>query len=44
VEPVPQRCIAPGKLKVVFCQSAMVNAAAAVDAKLGRIRTIVADN
>ncbi|CAD6269760.1 unnamed protein product [Miscanthus lutarioriparius] len=41
VEPVPQRCFAPGEIKVVFCQSAMVNAAAG-DA--GRIRTVVADN
>ncbi|CAD6267402.1 unnamed protein product [Miscanthus lutarioriparius] len=41
VEPVPQRCFAPGELKVVFCQSAMVNAAAG---EPGRIRTVVADN
>ncbi|PWZ34398.1 Osmotin-like protein [Zea mays] len=44
VEPVPQRCLAPGELKVVFCQSAMVNAAAAAAAETERIRTVVADN
>ncbi|CAN6348125.1 unnamed protein product [Urochloa humidicola] len=42
VEPVPQRCFGPGELKIVFCQPAMVNAAAAGDA--GGIRTVVADN
>jgi hypothetical protein len=45
VEPVPQRCFAPGELKVVFCQSAMVNAATAGGGEPGRIRTVVvADN
>jgi hypothetical protein len=43
VEPVPQRCFAPGELKVVFCQSAMVNNNAAAG-EPGRIRTVVADN
>lgn len=38
VEPVPQRCLAPGELKVVFCQPAMVGAEPAL------IRTVVADN
>ncbi|TKW28637.1 hypothetical protein SEVIR_3G338100v4 [Setaria viridis] len=42
VEPVPQRCFGPGELKIVFCQPAMVNAAAA--GETGRIRTVVADN
>ncbi|CAL5092922.1 unnamed protein product [Urochloa decumbens] len=45
VEPVPQRCFGPGELKIVFCQSAMVNAAAAGDGgEAGGIRTVVADN
>ncbi|RLN30562.1 osmotin-like protein [Panicum miliaceum] len=46
VEPVPQRCFGPGELKVVFCQPAMVNAAAADAAgeATGRIRTVVADD
>lgn len=39
VEPVPQRCLAPGELKVVFCQPAMVGAG---EPEL--IRTVVADN
>ncbi|CAN6338662.1 unnamed protein product [Urochloa humidicola] len=42
VEPVPQRCFGPGELKIVFCQPAMVNAAAGGEA--GGIRTVVADN
>ncbi|XP_040385434.1 osmotin-like protein [Oryza brachyantha] len=37
VEPVPQRCLAPGELKIVFCQPSMV---AAVP---GLIRTVVAN-
>ncbi|KAG2621534.1 osmotin-like protein [Panicum virgatum] len=47
VEPVQQRCFGPGELKVVFCQPAMVNAAAAVAGDgeaTGYIRTVVADN
>ncbi|KAF8776647.1 hypothetical protein HU200_003371 [Digitaria exilis] len=46
VEPVPQRCLAPGELKVVFCQPAMVkvNAAAGEGEAAGRIRNVVADN
>ncbi|XP_062203484.1 osmotin-like protein [Phragmites australis] len=40
VEPVPQRCLAPGELKIVFCQAAMVDAAG----EPGLIRTVVADN
>lgn len=43
VEPVPQRCFAPGELKIVFCQAAMANAAA-VAGEPGGIRTVVADN
>ncbi|TVU49650.1 hypothetical protein EJB05_00973, partial [Eragrostis curvula] len=40
VEPVPQRCVAPGELKIVFCQPAMVAAG-----EPGLIRTVVvADN
>jgi hypothetical protein len=37
VEPVPQRCVAPGELKVVFCQPAMIGG-------VELIRTVVADN
>jgi hypothetical protein len=47
VEPVPQRCLAPGELKIVFCQPAMVNATDDADddgETTGRIRTVVADN
>uniref|UniRef100_A0A0D9Y0K4 Osmotin-like protein n=1 Tax=Leersia perrieri TaxID=77586 RepID=A0A0D9Y0K4_9ORYZ len=41
VEPVPQRCLAPGELKVVFCQPSMV----AGDGVPEIIRTVVvADN
>ncbi|KAL6846969.1 hypothetical protein ACP4OV_022822 [Aristida adscensionis] len=40
VEPVPQRCLAPGELKIVFCQPAMVGAAG----EPGLIRATVADN
>ncbi|GJM95394.1 hypothetical protein PR202_ga12125 [Eleusine coracana subsp. coracana] len=41
VEPVPQSCRAPGELKIVFCQPAML--AAASDSEMV-IRTIVADS
>ncbi|KAG8049025.1 hypothetical protein GUJ93_ZPchr0009g1614 [Zizania palustris] len=41
VEPVPQSCLAPGELKVVFCAPSTV-AAGAVEAEL--IRTVVADS
>ncbi|KAG2621536.1 osmotin-like protein [Panicum virgatum] len=46
VDPVPQRCFGPGELKIVFCQPAMVNAAAAAVAgeATEHIRTVVADN
>ncbi|KAI4987364.1 hypothetical protein ZWY2020_020164 [Hordeum vulgare] len=34
-EPVPQNCHAPGELKVVFCQPAMVDADAAAQPEIG---------
>ncbi|CAN6356601.1 unnamed protein product [Urochloa humidicola] len=44
--PVPQRCLAPGELKIVFCQPAIVNddVSAATAGEAGGIRTVVADN
>ncbi|KAL6622463.1 hypothetical protein ACP70R_032342 [Stipagrostis hirtigluma subsp. patula] len=39
VEPVPQHCLAPGELKIVFCQPAMVG-----DGEPELIRTVVADD
>uniref|UniRef100_A0A0E0MNS2 Thaumatin-like protein n=1 Tax=Oryza punctata TaxID=4537 RepID=A0A0E0MNS2_ORYPU len=42
VEPVPQHCLAPGELKVVFCQPSMV-AAGAGAAVPELIRTVVAN-
>ncbi|KAJ1265936.1 hypothetical protein BS78_08G111700 [Paspalum vaginatum] len=42
VEPVPQSCRAPGELKIVFCQATIVTAAAAEEAEMAVIRTVVA--
>uniref|UniRef100_M8BLQ1 Uncharacterized protein n=1 Tax=Aegilops tauschii TaxID=37682 RepID=M8BLQ1_AEGTA len=45
VEPVPQSCRAPGELKIILCQSSMLQCgAAAAEGADMVIRTVVADN